>query len=205
MEELLARYPALTAARQDILLAKELIAKTYRLGGKLLLCGNGGSAADCEHIVGELMKAFLRKRPVSQELRQRLLRYGQQGAVLADTLEGALPAISLCAHCALATAFANDRDPELVFAQQLNGLGNAGDLLVALSTSGNARSCCYAAITAKAKGLSVLSITGETGGRLASLSDACIRLPERETYRVQELTLPVYHYLCAETERNFYP
>ncbi len=204
MIELIRRYPALEPLKEKILGAREMIINTYENSGKLLLCGNGGSASDCEHIAGELMKSFKRKRPVCPELFEKLAQYGDDGVRLAETLECGLPAISLCGHSALSTAYANDRDPYMVFAQQVNAMGAEGDLLIALTTSGNSKNCLFAAMTAKAKGMKVISITGEGGGKIASLSDICINLPEKETYLVQELTLPLYHYLCAEAEDHFF-
>ncbi len=204
MEKLLKRYPELLAVRGEITDTRNLIIDTYEKGGKLLLCGNGGSAADCEHIAGELMKSFKRKRPIKTELAERLAAFGEEGEGLAKTLECGLPAISLCGHPALSTAYANDRDPYMVYAQQINAMGREGDLLIALTTSGNSKNCLYAAMVARAMGLRVVSITGEGGGKIAELSDICIRLPECETYLVQELTLPLYHYLCAEAEDHFY-
>lgn len=204
MRSLLERYPALLPVRGDIEKALELLTETYRKGGKLLCCGNGGSASDCEHIVGELMKSFKLRRPLNHGFKEKLSQYGDEGAALARTLEGALPAVSLCGHSALSTAYANDRDPYMVFAQQVNGYGNKGDTLLILTTSGNSRNCLYAAYTAKAKDMQIISVTGEGGGRIAGLSDVCIALPERETYLVQELTLPVYHYICAKLEEAFF-
>ena len=204
MRSLLERYPALLPVRGDIEKALELLTETYRKGGKLLCCGNGGSASDCEHIVGELMKSFKLRRPLNPGFKEKLSQYGDEGAALARTLEGALPAVSLCGHSALSTAYANDRDPYMVFAQQVNGYGNKGDALLILTTSGNSRNCLYAAYTAKAKDMQIISVTGEGGGRIAGLSDVCIALPERETYLVQELTLPVYHYICAKLEEAFF-
>ncbi len=204
MEKLLKRYPELMAVKGEMTDTRNLIIDTYEKGGKLLLCGNGGSAADCEHIAGELMKSFKRKRPIKTELAERLAAFGEDGERLAKTLECGLPAISLCGHPALSTAYANDRDPYMVYAQQINAMGREGDLLIALTTSGNSKNCLYAAMVAKAMGLKVVSITGEGGGKIAELSDICIRLPECETYLVQELTLPLYHYLCAEAEDHFY-
>ena len=204
MEKLLDRYPSLRPLAEDIRAAADALIASYRAGGKLLACGNGGSAADCDHIVGELMKSFKIRRGAAPSLCEALTEYGEDGAFLASTLEEGLPAISLCEHRALSTAFANDRDPVAAFAQQVSVLGHSGDVLIALSTSGNARNCCLAAITARAMGLTVIAITGENGGRLATLADIALRLPERETYLVQELTLPIYHYLCAEIEANFF-
>ncbi len=204
MEKLLKRYGALECVSDEIRAARQLIIDTYKNGGKILVCGNGGSAADCEHIVGELMKSFKRERPIDAAFAERLYEFGEDGRKIAETLEGALPAISLCSHPALTTAYSNDRDPFLTFAQQVSGLGAGGDLLIALTTSGNSKNCVYAAITARAKGIKVISITGEGGGRISELADVSIKLPERETYLVQELTLPLYHYLCAEAEDFFY-
>lgn len=204
MEKLLKRYPALEAVSEEIRTAFSLLKETYENGGKLLLCGNGGSAADCDHIVGELMKSFKAKRPIAPAIKENLENLGEDGVYLAEALEAGLPAISLCEHNSLSTAYANDRAPDAVFAQQLNVLGNKGDALLALTTSGNSRNCVLAAIAAKAKGLKVISITGESGGKIAELSDVTIKLPEKETYLVQELTLPVYHFLCAELEKYFF-
>ncbi len=204
MEKLLKRYPELEAVKDKMLTARELIIDTYKNGGKLLLCGNGGSAADCEHIAGELMKSFKRKRPINDEFSKKLAVYGDEGIMIANTLECGLPAISLCGHVSLSTAYANDRDPYMVFAQQVNAMGKSGDLLISLTTSGNSKNCLYASMVAKAMGIKVISITGEGGGKIAELSDICINLPEKETYLVQELTLPLYHYLCAEAEDYFY-
>ena len=204
MEKLLKRYPALEAVSKEIHSALSILKATYENGGKLLLCGNGGSAADCDHIVGELMKSFKSKRPIAPAFEDSLKNFGDNGIYLAKTLEAGLPAVSLCEHNSLSTAYANDRAPDAVFAQQLSVLGNSGDTLLALTTSGNSRNCVLAAITAKVKGMKIISITGESGGRIAQLSDVAIKLPEKETYLVQELTLPVYHYICAELENYFF-
>lgn len=156
------------------------------------------------YIAGELMKSFKLKRPLSAELTATLEAMGEDGAYLATMLEGALPAVSLCGHTSLSTAYANDREPDAVFAQQVNALGEEGDMLIALTTSGNSRNCVLAATVARAKGMRVLTITGERGGKIKELSDVTIALPATETYMVQELTVPVYHYLCAETENHFF-
>ncbi len=204
MEKLLSRYPSLASVAKELNSALELLTETFKNGRKLLLCGNGGSAADCDHIVGELMKSFKMKRPIAPTFKENLENLGKDGAYLAQTLEAGLPAISLCEHNSLSTAFANDRVSDAVFAQQLGVLGNKGDVLLALTTSGNSRNCVLAATAAKAMGLSVISITGQGGGRIAELSDVAIKLPETDTYLVQELTLPVYHYICAEIENRFF-
>lgn len=195
IHELISRYPQLSVCEADILGAKDAMVQTYRQGDKILLCGNGGSAADCDHIAGELLKGFRSLRPVTDETLPADLR---------EKLQGSLPAISLHSACAAMTATLNDLDPDIVYAQMLHGLGEKGDLLIALSTSGNANNVCNAARLARAKGLTVLGLTGATGGKLKDLSDLCICVPETETYKVQELHLPVYHYLCAQTEQELF-
>ena len=204
LDMLIGRYPALGTVRSEIENAFSALYECYRGGGKLLICGNGGSAADSEHIVGELMKSFKMKRPVTAETAEKLASAGEMGAELSLLLERGLPAISLCEHNSLSTAYANDRDPYAVFAQQLSVLGREGDTLLALTTSGNSKNCLYAATVAKAYGISVISVTGAAGGRIAELADVAIKLPENETYLVQELTLPLYHYLCAALEEHFF-
>ena len=193
-DELYERYPQLKGCEGEIAKAFDLLLACYRGGGKVLTCGNGGSAADAEHIVGELLKKFRKHREVSSEVAAKL------PADLVAKLEGALPAVSLVSMSGILTAFANDVAWETVFAQQVYGLGRAGDALIALSTSGNSANCVNAALVAKAKGLKVISMTGAGGGRLGELADAAIRVPEAETFKVQELHLPVYHALCAALE-----
>ena len=204
LDALIGRYPALCAVRGELEQAFYAVYNCYRSGGKLLICGNGGSAADSEHIVGELMKSFKMKRSIDATVAEKLKEMGEDGAALIDKLEGALPAIALCGHTALSTAFGNDKDGFMTFAQQVYGYGRAGDTLICLTTSGNSKNCVYAAEVARAKGMGVIAITGECGGKMTALSDICIKLPERETYLVQELTLPVYHWLCAELETAFW-
>ena len=199
------RYPALCACEKDIRAALDALISLYEAGGKLLLCGNGGSCADCDHIVGELCKGFLGLRPltVAQKAEMKALSPTLTDETLA-TLQCALPAISLPAVTALNTAFANDVDPALVYAQGVLALGRKGDCLLALSTSGNSKNVVEAVRVARALGITVIALTGEGGGALASLANICIRVPERETYRVQELHLPVYHALCAALEERFF-
>ena len=204
MKNLIERYPLLGGVKEEISAACELLRTTYTQGGKLLLCGNGGSAADCDHIVGELMKSFKLKRPISNTLTATLNKMGEDGRFIAPLLEQPLTAISLCEHNSLTTAYENDRCPDTIFAQQLLGHGKKGDVLLVLTTSGNSKNCIYAATLAKAMGISVISITGTTGGKISTLSDVSIKLPESETYLVQELTLPIYHYICAELEKHFF-
>lgn len=206
LSELLSRYPALTVCQDDLRKAAGAMETCYRRGGKILLCGNGGSAADCEHIVGELMKGFLTCRPLSGALPNALrARYGAEGQTLAEGLQGSLPAISLPSQCAILTAFINDVSAENVYAQLVSGYGKPGDLLIAISTSGNSKNIVNAARVAVAMGLSTLALTGASGGALASLCEVTVRVPTTETFKVQEYHLPVYHYLCAETERRFFP
>ena len=192
METLFSRYPELECCRAEITAAVNMIVDTYKKEGKLLLCGNGGSAADCEHIAGELLKGFLSHRSVTDENIPKDLRAG---------LQGSLPAIPLPSIMAAFTASLNDMEPTMVYAQLLHGLGRRGDLLIAISTSGNAKNVLNAARLAKAKGMQVLALTGEGGGALAEVSDLTLRVPSKETFRIQEYHLPVYHYLCAEVER----
>ncbi len=205
LKELLNRYPQLAGCKEDVQAAASAMVDCYQKGGKLLLCGNGGSCADCDHIVGELMKGFLKKRPLSTEQKAQM----QQNAPdlneeLLNKLQGGLPAIALPSITALNTAFCNDVDPELLYAQSLMSLGNKGDILVAISTSGNAKNVFAAAKVAKGLGLTVIALTGGTGGKLKTVADICITAPESETYKIQELHLPIYHYLCATVEQAFF-
>jgi glucokinase len=191
---LLRRFPELAGCRADIQAAADALWHGFKDGGKLLLCGNGGSWSDAHHIAGELLKSFKRKRPVTAAWAESL------PAALRGKLEQGLPAVVLGAAGAFASAYANDVDAELILAQEVQGLGVAGDCFLGISTSGNARNVCAAATVARAKGLRVLGLTGQTGGALAPLCDVCIRVPERETYRIQELHLPVYHAICMMIE-----
>ena len=204
LSELCTRYPALTEQKENIAQAFLLLADTYRAGGKLLVCGNGGSCADAEHIVGELMKCFRLRRPIPEDIYNGLSGFGAEGKALQEHLEGALPAVSLCGHPALTTAYLNDTEPVMTFAQQLLGCGRRGDVLLAISTSGNSKNCVYAAVTAKAMGIHVLALTGERDSKLSALADLTLRAPDTETFRIQEYHLPVYHALCAMLEEEFF-
>ncbi len=205
LQILIERYPKLAVCKEDIRKAYVLLEEAFRNGMKLLVCGNGGSASDSEHIVGELMKEFKLKRKVYGSQAAALKEIDPElGQVLADNLQGALPAISLTGHSSLQTAFMNDVVPELVFAQQVNGYGNPGDVFLGISTSGNSKNVLYAAVNAKAKGLKVIGLTGCKESRLMKYTDVCIRVPESETYKVQELHLPVYHCLCLMLEEKFF-
>lgn len=204
LNELLERYPSLAEQKENIIAVYEILKDCYSRGNKLLVCGNGGSAADSEHIVGELMKKFKKQRKIQKSVYDELVAFGDDGKRLADVLEGALPAISLTSHIALSTAFANDKEPSAVFAQQVYALGRRGDTLICISTSGNSENCYLAAITAKAKGIKVASLTGKNESKLSVVSDITIFAPETETFKVQEYHLPIYHALCAMLEEEFF-
>lgn len=205
IDHLIDRYPKLIVCREDIIKAYDTLETAYSSGRKLLVSGNGGSASDSEHIVGELMKEFKLKRKVYGKQAEALKEIDAElGQTLADNLQGALPAISLTGHSSLTTAFMNDAMPELVFAQQVNGYGKPGDVYLGISTSGNSKNVLYAAVAAKSKGLKVIGLTGANESKLMKYSDVCIRVPETETYKVQELHLPVYHCLCMMLEEHFF-
>ncbi|MFA7119681.1 MAG: SIS domain-containing protein [Sphaerochaetaceae bacterium] len=191
-EDLFSRYSKLQACRETIKKSYKILETCYEHGKKLLLCGNGGSASDCEHIVGELMKGFLLPRKVeSSVLAGKKLQYG-------------LPAISLVSQSSLISAVANDNGESMVFAQQVMGYGNAGDVILGISTSGNSENVVLALELAKERGLFTIALTGEEGGRLGKIVDCCITVPEVETYKVQELHLPIYHCLCMMLEQRFF-
>lgn len=202
---LVERYPSLESAKGDIIAAYFLLEKCYENGGKLLVAGNGGSAADAEHIVGELMKGFKMSRKPENAFAEKLVEENQElGLILAENLQGALPAIALDGHSALSTAYMNDCEPLLCFAQQVNGYGKAGDVFLGISTSGNSKNILFAATTAHAKGLKVIGLTGAKDSKLKDMSDVCIKAPQTETYLIQELHLPIYHCLCLMLEDKFF-
>ena len=203
-EELFERYFALNEIKENILNAFEIIKSAYKSGGILYCAGNGGSSSDSEHIVGELLKAFKKYRAIDEKVSNCLSEYGEEGAYLLKKLEGALPAVSLISQTGILTAFANDKSWDTAIAQQLYGLGKTGDCLIVLSTSGNSKNCIYAVLTAKAKGIKTIAFTGASGGRLKEICDECICVPESETYKVQELHLPIYHCLCAMLEEELF-
>jgi len=200
---LFSRFPALEACRKPILAAFEALLSCFQKGGKLLLCGNGGSAADCDHIAGELQKGFLLKREPGEDFVSGFDALFPGNGV-ARKLQRGLPALSLCAHTALLTAFTNDVDAKLVYAQALYALAAEGDVLLAISTGGNAENVINAAMTAKVLGLTVIGLTGAGGGRLAPLCNVVVKVPESETFKIQELHLPVYHALCAAVEEEIF-
>lgn len=202
---LVERYASLESARNDIVAAYLLLEESYENGGKLLVAGNGGSAADAEHIVGELMKGFKLPRKPEADFAEKLVEENQElGSVLAENLQGALPAIALDGHPALSTAYMNDCEPLLCFAQQVNGYGKSGDVFLGISTSGNSKNVLYAATTAHAKGMKVIGLTGAKDSKLKDMSDVCIKAPQTETYMIQELHLPIYHCLCLMLEDNLF-
>lgn len=205
VEELVKRYPVLESSKKDIIKAYEVIAESYENGGKLLIAGNGGSASDSEHIVGELMKGFVLPRKLDKEYAARLIEADEKmGVELADKLQGALPAIALVDHVALSTAYLNDVDPLLSFAQQVNGYGVSGDVFLGITTSGNSKNVLYANTVAKAKGLKTIALTGKDGGKIKDIADVAIVVAENETYKIQEFHLPVYHCLCLMLEERFF-
>lgn len=205
VERLIGRYPSLAVCEETIRGAYETLYACFRTGHKLLLCGNGGSAADAEHIVGELMKGFLLARELPPEYRERFREIdAESGDYLARRLQQPLPAVSLCGTPALSSAVVNDNAGDLTFAQLAFGYALPGDVLLAISTSGNSPNVVYAAVAARVRGAGVVSLTGRDGGRLSPLSSVSIRVPETETYKIQELHLPVYHCLCSMLEEAFF-
>lgn len=205
LQQMLNRYSSLAFLEDSIRSATELIINSYKSGGKVLVCGNGGSSSDADHIVGELMKSFEGYRPLNSELKETMEAVStERGKVLAEKLQQGLPAVSLTAHNALITAIANDIHGDMIFAQQVTGLGNKGDVLIGLSTSGNSQNVVDAFIVAKAKGLKTIGMTGETGGKMKDVSDVLINVPERRTAFVQEFHLPVYHAICMMVENELF-
>ncbi len=202
---LVLRYPQLITTKDCIVEAYRILEESYTNGGKLLVAGNGGSAADAEHIVGELMKGFVNPRKLEADYSEALIAVNKElGRVLSEKLQGALPAIALDGHLALTTAYMNDCEPLLCFAQQINGFGKENDVFLGISTSGNSKNILYAATVAKAKRMKVIGLTGGKDSKLSAMSDVCIQVPEVETYKIQELHLPVYHCLCLMLEDRFF-
>ena len=207
LETLIRRYPALSVCEEEIEKAYEILEECFASGHKLLIAGNGGSCSDGEHIAGELMKGFKLQRKCTEEFAKKLKSIdAERGAELAEKLQGGLPTIALDNHQALNTAYVNDVENGglLTYAQQVYGYGKAGDVLLGISTSGNSKNVAYAAVVARAKGMKVIGLTGSKGGNLASVADVTIKVPETETYMIQELHLPVYHCLCLMLEERFF-
>jgi len=204
INELIKRYPALDLIKCEIEKAAELMISTVKNGGKILVCGNGGSCADGDHIVGELMKGFLSLRPINNEFSQKLKElYPDDYEFLKSNLQEAIPAISLNSHPAVTSAFANDVNADMVYAQLAYGYANKGDLLIGISTSGNSKNVVNAVKIAKAKGSYTIALTGQKEC-LLDMCDVVIKAPETETFKVQEYHLPIYHYLCAEIEKRLF-
>lgn len=203
--QLIERYPVLASVENEIRTAYQVLERAYTNHKKLLVGGNGGSCADAEHIVGELMKGFVKKREIPKTMQERLLGLDQElGKQLANGLQSSLRAIAITGHAGLSTAFANDVDPEMTYAQQVNGYGDEGDVLLAISTSGNAKNLIYAALTARAKDMPVVLLSGKDGGKLRAIADVSIVVPNQKTYQIQELHLPIYHALCLQLEDKFF-
>ena len=205
LEKLIERYPPLEICRNEIKEAGELIIESYKNSGQLLTCGNGGSCSDADHIVGELMKSFSKKRPLDNDTKESLMAVDEErGALMSTKLEQGLPAISLNAHGALISAISNDIGGDFIFAQQVMGYGRKGDVLLGISTSGSSKNVVDACIAAKAKGLKVIALVGQTGGKMKDYSDVAIRVPSTCTPDVQEFHLPIYHALCIIAEETFF-
>lgn len=205
LQEFFELHTEFAALRKAVEQCVEAIVDMHKRGNKLLLCGNGGSAADCEHIAGELLKSFCLKRRIDDEFRAKLNDVDEKtGDVIADNLQQGVKAIPLTGFLGYATAFHNDCDGQFVYAQLVNALGVNGDVLIAISTSGNSASVLYAAATAKAKGMTVVALTGETGGKLKNVCDVLINAPQSEVYRIQECHLPLYHAICLAVERELF-
>lgn len=205
VNDLLERYPVLGKCGREIEKAYTILCCAFENGKKVLIAGNGGSAADAEHIVGELMKGFANPRMIPEDMRRKLMITDpERGINLCEKLQGALPAMALTGHIALSTAYLNDVDGSLIFAQQLLGYGNPGDVFWALTTSGNSENILNAAVVAKAKGLKTIALTGKDGGLIRNIADVSIIVPEEETYKIQELHLPIYHTLCLMMENHFW-
>ena len=205
MNDFFARHPDLLPLQTEILLACDIVKTAFQNGNKLLLCGNGGSCADCDHIAGEFLKGFLLKRPVNAELKNKMAeKYGEMGAEIAGKLQQGLPTISLVTHSAAISAFENDVDPDFIYAQQVLAYGKPGDVLIGISTSGGAKNVASAVMTANSLGLHTIGLTGKDGGKLAQYAELSLIMPQSETYRIQEDHLAVYHLLCAVVEYEIF-
>jgi len=205
LRQLTERYPQLAAAKDDIKEAYEIIRQAYTKGGKLLIAGNGGSASDAEHIAGELMKTFAKRRNLPESFIREITEFDSEIAgYLVPRMQPGLPTIALSGHASLNTACINDIDGNITFAQQVYGYGKEGDVLLGISTSGNSKNVLYAAAVARVKKLKIIALTGESGGKLKQYADVCIRVPETETWKIQELHLPVYHVICMMLEDHFF-
>lgn len=205
LDEFVERYPKMAYLRETLEKIIEETTARVRRGGKILICGNGGSAADSEHIVGEFLKEFYIKRPVPENERKAFIEtFGEDGKYLADNLQGSIPAISLISQSAIMTAYANDAAPDLCNAQEAYGYCTENDVLIGISTSGNSKNIYYALLVAKAKGTYTVGLTGESGGKMKAVCDATVNVPEKETFKVQECHLPCYHLICRGVENEVF-
>ena len=205
IKDLIERYPILSLCEKEIRLASDVLKKCYENDGKLLVCGNGGSCADSDHICGELLKSFVKRRTPESKFLNELSRIDSNASeYLKDKLQGSLPVISLCNQTAIMTATLNDVDGNIIFAQQVMGYGKKEDVFLGISTSGNSKDIIYASVVAKAKGLKTIGLLGKNGGRLKELCDISIVVPENETFKIQELHLPIYHAICIDVEEYFW-
>ncbi len=205
IDNLIERYPRLVDIKKNLEESINTLIETIKKNGTILICGNGGSAADSEHIVGELMKGFILKRPITDDLGQKIRKnYPEDYEYLYKNLQNGIRSISLVSQNALISAFSNDRAPDLIFAQQVLGYGKPGDTLIAISTSGNSKNVIYASQIAKSIGIKVILLTGKSGGELKNYSDVIINVPETETYKIQEYHLPVYHSICLALENELF-
>lgn len=205
LSDLIVRYPMLKSCEAEILDSFNLIYESYRLNGTLICAGNGGSSADCDHITGELLKSFKIKRSICDDFNNDFKQaFPEDFDKITSSLEGALPAISLPSMSCVTSAFANDVDSSMVFAQLIYGLGNQNDVFLAISTSGNSANIVNAIKVAKVKKIKTIGLTGVTGGECVKYCDVCIKVPEEETYKIQELHLPIYHALCSMLEIAFF-
>lgn len=205
IEDLIIRYPKLLSIKSNIIEAIESMIVCTSNNGKYLVCGNGGSSADSDHIVGELMKGFVLDRRIDLDMEHKIKeKFSETADYIISNLQQSIPAISLSSHTALTSSFSNDKAADLIFAQQVLGYGGEQDILFAISTSGNSKNILYAAQIAQAMGIKVISLTGETGGKLRKLSNILINVPEKETFKIQELHLPIYHVICLVLENEFF-
>lgn len=205
LDELIERYPILSVCSDSIWQAYEILSACFENEGKLLVAGNGGSAADSEHIVGELMKGFVKHRYIDNTMKEKIMQINPElGDSLCKNLQGALPAIALTGHTALSTAYLNDVEGTLGFAQQVFGYGRTNDVFLGITTSGNSQNILSAVVVAKAKGLKTIALTGRNGGKVKTMADLSIVVPVEETYKIQELHLPIYHALCLMLEDRFF-
>lgn len=204
IDQFFAEKQELNYLKESIVQSIEMLAKSTKKN-KILVCGNGGSAADSEHIAGELLKSFALKRQTPVEFKEKLVSlYGEDGEMIADNIQGGIKCIPLTSFCAFNTAFLNDCNEKMLFAQLVNALGEKNDILIAISTSGNSKNVVYATLLAKAKGMKVIALTGQTGGKLKDYADILLNVPSKIVYKIQEYHIQVYHLLCLCLESEVF-